>query len=74
MNSLKFELRVIDGRNGIVETDIYIIQEPRTIHKGYYGNTYIRTGGTYPGRKTLAGTVKGYVSYDEQSEWEDILL
>jgi hypothetical protein len=74
MRTLEFKLRVIDGRTGIVETDIFIIQEPREVFKGYCGNTYIRVGGVYPGRKTLAGTVKGYVSYAEQSEWAEILL
>ena len=35
MRTLEFKLRVIDGRTGIVETDIFIIQEPREVFKGY---------------------------------------
>ena len=62
-----------DVRYGKCKTEIYKKHPSVITYKGYHGNEYIRKGGVTSEHLELVAIVPGYISRDEEREWELLL-
>lgn len=77
MNTLRFQTNWIDKRKGICTTSIYLVTPGRyspPYYKDVNGKGYVLLHSWIDELETLLATIPGYVGYDEQREWEELLL